>query len=111
MAPTAQKDVRGAMVKEGTMRDPHLCTHDESYEEGDHRHSQDQQLSAVSSPERLRVHVHHSCHQTLHAHKLQKRRLNKSSPRVHSPFIMSIFYVRLFNTDLLFWKKIVEIGS
>ena len=40
----------------------YLCTHDESYEEGDYRHDQNQQLSAVASPEGLWGHVHHRCH-------------------------------------------------
>lgn len=71
----------------------HLCTHDESYEEGDHRHPQDQQLSTVSSPEGLRVHVHHSCHQTLHTHKLRKkRRLIKNSPHVLKMFFSVPFH-------------------
>lgn len=40
----------------------YLRTHDESYEEGDDGHAENQQLSAVASPEGLWVHVHHSRH-------------------------------------------------
>lgn len=81
----------------------HLCTHDESYEEGDHRHPQDQQLSAVSSPEGLRIKVHHSCHQTLHTYKLSKKRqLDKNS---HNPVPFHHFYffnLHVSNRDPLF---------
>lgn len=45
-----------------TKAESYLCTHDESYEEGDYRHAQNQQLSAVASPKGLWVHVHHGCH-------------------------------------------------
>ncbi len=62
-----------------TIAESYLCTHDESYEEGDYRHAQNQQLSAVASPEGLWVHVHHSCHQTLHTHKLQNRKKDVTS--------------------------------
>lgn len=58
-----------------TKADSYLSTHDESYQERDHRHAQDQQLSAVAPPEGLGVHVHHGCHQTLHTHKLQNENI------------------------------------
>lgn len=81
--------------------EPHLCTHDESYEEGDHRHAQDQQLSAVSSPEGLGVHVHHSCHQTLHTHKLWKERRpdlkkKKNSLETFCPVLFHSFHTFFF---------------
>lgn len=61
------------MVPVSDVTESHLSTHDEPNEEGDYRHAKNQQLSAVASSEGLRVQVHHSCHQTLHTHKLQHK--------------------------------------
>lgn len=85
--------------KQAAVAEFYLCAHDETNEEGDYRHAQNQQLSAVASPEGLWVHVHHSCHQTLHTHKLQQKqdlyfyvkgKQVKISSITSSPFFISI---------------------
>lgn len=48
-----------------------LCDHDEPQEIGDHSYCQDEELPAIFTAEGGGIHVHHSCHQALHTHKLE----------------------------------------
>lgn len=50
----------------------HLREHHKAQKIGDDGQSQDEQLSPVTPPEDLGVHVHHSSHKAFYAHKLHR---------------------------------------
>lgn len=76
--------------KKNLVTETNLCQHDEPQKEGCYCHCQNEKLSAVFTAEDGRIHVHHSCHQALHAHKLIRR--ETTSIRYAQKCMCAVFY-------------------
>lgn len=68
----------------GDLSPKYLCEHHQANQVGEDGDQQDEGLPAVLLAEDGGVHVHKSCHKTLHAHKLQKAEIPPLSAHLTS---------------------------